>query len=32
LEQQSSTTGLEVALRLHDRATDLVKVFLLGAV
>jgi general secretion pathway protein J len=31
LEQQSSTTGLEVALRLHDRATDLVKVFLLGA-
>jgi general secretion pathway protein J len=32
LEQQSSTTGLEVALRLHDRTTDLVKVFLLGAV
>jgi general secretion pathway protein J len=31
LEQQSSTTGLEVALRLHDRATDLVKIFLLGA-
>jgi general secretion pathway protein J len=31
LEQQSSTTGLEVALRLNDRTTDLVKVFLLGA-
>jgi general secretion pathway protein J len=32
LEQQASTTGLEVALRLHERTTDLVKVFLLGAV
>lgn len=31
-QQQSSATGLEVALQVQDRPTDLVKVFLLGAV
>jgi general secretion pathway protein J len=30
--QQSAVTGVEVALQVQDRPTDLVKVFLLGAV